>query len=373
MIVKNNYNECITNLACSIRKYFDLDYKHNTLGYVDKLLEEKQPKNVVVMLFDGMGSRILDRTLEKNDFFMKNRQKEITTVFPATTTAATYSAMTGLNPVEHGYLGWYSYVKPINETIMLFLGINKDTQEVSDKYSDAREKYFVNKTITDEINEAGKYKSRILFPFGEDKYNDLDDMLDIIKKECNADGKKYIYAYDDEPDHTMHDFGADSDEVRKLIKIRNQKVEKLCNELDDTIIFVIADHGHIKVDNIFLNDYPDIINMLERTTSIEQRAVSFKIKDGMHQQFEKRFEELFGEFFNLYTKAEVIESKLFGDGNENLLFRSALGDYIAIAENSNKTLLTDGDENLFSQHAGYTDDEIYIPLIIVDKTIIKNL
>ena len=63
MLVKNNYNECLTNLACSIRKYFELDYKHNTLDYIDKLLEEKQPKNVVVILFDGMGSRILDRTL----------------------------------------------------------------------------------------------------------------------------------------------------------------------------------------------------------------------------------------------------------------------------------------------------------------------
>ena len=40
MIVKNNYNECLTNLACSIRKYFELDYKHNTLDYIDKVLDE---------------------------------------------------------------------------------------------------------------------------------------------------------------------------------------------------------------------------------------------------------------------------------------------------------------------------------------------
>lgn len=368
MKVKNNYNECITNLACSIRKYFDLDYKHNTLSYVDELLEEKQPKNIVVILIDGMGSRILDRTLDQTNFLMKNRHKEITTVFPATTTAATYSMMNGLNPVEHGYLGWYSYVAPINEIIMLFKGINKETQELSEKYLEAREKYFVNKTITDEINEKGQCKSRILFPFGEDKYNDLDDMLSIIKEECYQEGKKYIYAYDDELDYNMHEFGPDSPQVKDLIKIRNQKIEDLCHELKDTIVFVIADHGHIKVDNIFLKDYPDIMNMLERTTSIEQRAVSFKIKDGLHEKFEKRFNELFGDYFTLYTKDDIIESKLFGDGEENPLFRSAIGDYIAIAEKSNKALLTDGDEVLVSQHAGYTDDEIYIPLIIIDKT-----
>ena len=46
MKIKNNYNECLTNLACSIAKYFGASYKHNTIGYIDKLLEEKSPKNI---------------------------------------------------------------------------------------------------------------------------------------------------------------------------------------------------------------------------------------------------------------------------------------------------------------------------------------
>ena len=44
MQVRNNYNECLTNLACSIRKYFDLDYKHNTIDYIDKILKENNLK-----------------------------------------------------------------------------------------------------------------------------------------------------------------------------------------------------------------------------------------------------------------------------------------------------------------------------------------
>ncbi len=62
-----------------------------------------------------------------------------------------------------------------------------------------------------------------------------------------------------------------------------------------------------------------------------------------------------------------MDSKLFGDGVENELFKSALGDYLAISETSNKCLLTEGDDALFSHHAGYTDDEIYVPLIVIDK------
>ena len=70
------------------------------------------------------------------------------------------------------------------------------------------------------------------------------------------------------------------------------------------------------------------------------------------------------KYFDLYDKEDIIESKLFGDGEENEIFRESLGDFLAIAK-TNKTLIDDGSEVLKSQHAGYSDDEIYVPLILV--------
>lgn len=367
MKVKNNYNECLTNLACSIRKYFGLPYNHNTLTYIDNILEQSTPNNVVIILFDGMGSRILDRNLEEGSFFRKHKVKEITSVFPATTTAATISIRTGLNPIEHGWLGWNVYIEPIDKTITLFKDTLKGTYKVCKEFLSIKNK-LASKTIVDEINDSTENRALELFPFGPKHYKNLDDMLNTIKKEIETPGKKYIFAYDDQPDHTMHDLGPDAEEVTELIKIRNNKVEELCNRLEDTLVIVIADHGHLKVDHIYLKDYPNLKSMLSRTTSIEQRAVSFKIKDSMKEAFVSEFNNSLGKYFNLYSKEEVIESKLFGDGEQNELFESALGDFIAIAENSNKCLIDDGDEVLYSHHAGYTDDEIYIPLIVIDKT-----
>lgn len=367
MIVKNNYNECLTNLACSIRKYFGLEYRHNTLDYIDEILEKKHPKNVVTILCDGMGSNIMDRMLSIDSFLIKNRLKLITTVFPATTVAATTSIMTGLNPVETGMLGWDMYYKDIDKTITVFMNSEKGDFEYKplQEAIDYNSRHMIRKTIMDELNEKTDYKGYTLFPFGENAYKGLDDMYKIIEDKCNEEGMKYIYAYDTDPDHTMHEIGCDKPEIKSIIEDINKRVEELSGKLNDTIIFVVADHGHHNVENLFIKDYHDIEECLLRNTSLEPRAINFFIKPDKKEVFEKLFNKYFSNDFDLYSIEDVIESKLFGDGVENEIFRDALGDYLAIGK-TDKTLLYEGSEVLKSQHAGYTDDEILVPLIVID-------
>lgn len=368
MEVKNNYHECLTNLACSIRKYFGLDYKHNTLSYIDEILEKIQPKNIVTILCDGMGANILDRTLNYGDFLLENKLKSITTVFPATTVAATTSMMTGLNPVETGMLAWDMYFKDIDKVITTFIGSEKSDQDhvplpEAVKY---REEHMITKTIMDEINEKGEYKGYTVSPYGDTPYQTIDEMYEIIKNKCKEPGKKYIYAYDTEPDSTMHKLGCDSEEAKTLIRETSHRIEKLSSEVEDTIIFVVADHGHINVKHIFLGDYPDIIDCLKMNTSFEPRNVNFFIKDGKKEEFVRLFNQYFSEDFDLYPMDEVIKSRLFGDGEENSIYRDALGDYLAIAK-TDKAIIYGGSTPLISQHAGYSDDEIYVPLILIKK------
>ncbi len=367
MKVRNNYNECLTNLACSIRKYFNLDCKHNTLVYIDNILNEYKPKNVVTILCDGMGSNIMDRMLSKDSFLIKNRIKSITSVFPATTVAATTSILTGLNPCETGMLGWDMYYKDIDKIITVYMNSVKGDPEhlPIQEAIDYNKKHMIRKSIYEEIEENGLGKGYGLFPFGNDKYENLDEMFNKIEQLCNEDGKKYIYAYDTNPDSTMHEIGSDKEEIKDIIVDLNNRIEQLSKKLTDTVIFVVADHGHINIENLFIKDYPDIEDCLLRNTSIEPRAVNFFIKKDKKEEFVKLFDKYFGKYFDLYPMEEVIESKLFGDGKENEIFRDALGDYLAIAK-ADKTLLYTGSEVLKSQHAGYTDDEIYVPLIVIE-------
>ena len=365
MIVKNDYHNCITNLACSIQKYFGVEYKHDTLKDIDEILARRQPKNVILLLYDGMGARIIERNLPEDSFFIRNKLRDIYTVFPATTTAATTSVQSGLNPVEHGWLGWDCYVPPIDKVITLFREREKGSNEISEEFLTVKDQY-AYKSIVPQINEKGDDKAYSVSPFGDVKYESVEEMMEKISQLAHQDGRKFIYGYNSEPDSSMHDYGPDSPEVLKLIWQRNDLTEQMVKDIEDSVVIVIADHGHRVVDTIYLTDYPDVLELLERPTSVEPRAVSFKIKEGKHQLFEELFNKYFSDSFTLYTAEDVISSKLFGDGAEYRYFRQSLGDYLAIAY-GDKVIRMDDSVCLYSEHAGYTDDEIYIPLIVVER------
>ena len=141
----------------------------------------------------------------------------------------------------------------------------------------------------------------------------------------------------------------------------------MCKKLENTIVFVIADHGQIKANPVFLKDYPDIYNMLERTTSLEDRAISFKIKDEYKDKFAVLFNQKFGQDFKLCDKEEVIKNNLFGYGSANIFFEDAIGDFVAFASESNMALLANDSTLLCGMHGGNSDEEVYIPLIIIDR------
>jgi len=67
-----DYDKCITNLTSSIEKYFHLNPSYKTLKEADEALSKKDYKNVIIMVFDGMGSAIIDKNPIK-DSYLKDK------------------------------------------------------------------------------------------------------------------------------------------------------------------------------------------------------------------------------------------------------------------------------------------------------------
>ena len=377
-IFKINYEECLTNVACSILKYFNCNYYHNSLKILDEILSQKHPNNIILMLFDGLGSRILDKTLTKDSILLKNRIKEITSVFPSTTASSTLSIQTGLNPSEHGWLGWSNYIAPIDKIIQLFWDVEKGQSPRTKKnqeFLEIKQKYLNPKKLVDIIKEKN-CDTYSISPYDEYKYKTIEQMFEIIEEKLKIknDKKKFMYVYNPEPDATMHREGCDSINAINKISEINYLLNKFYEEKVDknTLIIVVADHGHLNVDYIKLSNYPDIKELIRNDIYIESRCPMFKIKEGKENLFKELFDKYFGEYFYLLSKEDIIKMKIFGEINykENELFNGSLGDFMAINKNNNnKAIFGDNDFFMKSVHGGNADDEVYIPLIVLNKNI----
>ena len=370
-IIYPDYNNCLVNVSSSLLKYYGIEPNHNSLKELDKYLE-KDYKNVVLILYDGFGSNLLTKNLGKESFLFKNKIKDITSVFPATTTSATTSLITGLTPIEHCWLGWNIYIKSIDKTVTMYWNVEKGTDKKVADYSICK-KEFPYISIMDKINKTNNAKAYCISPYEGINYDieELDDMYSKINELCKNNERKFIYVYCNQPDHIMHDLGVDDIKVTETMKMLNQKTEQLCEKLEDTLIIIIADHGHITAgDYIVLDNYPKLKDMLVRETSLEPRATNFFVKEGMLEDFKNEFNKLFSNDFILLSKKEVLDKKLFGSGIPHKKFDSCLGDYLALPITDKVIVDVHDEDPLKGIHGGISEEEVLIPLIVVDKKII---
>ncbi len=366
------HNKSLLSLTSSVLKHFGAESSHQSYPYVDKLLS-KNFKNVVIMLFDGLGTSILEKHLPKDSFLRRHFAESFSSVFPATTTAATLSMETGLSPAEHGWLGWSLYFHQIDKTVDIFSNtVSGSNGEQATQYHVAR-KFLPYKSIFAKIREAtdNEVLAICVSPYSSYKSKSVNQICTTVADLCRQPGKKYIYTYWYQPDYDMHDLGTTHSKITRCIKNIDNKLQHLCSGAEDTLFIITADHGLVDTEWIFISDYPDLCQCLLRKPCIEIRALTFYIKKGMKETFEKLFNKYFGNHYILLTKEQVKEKQLFGEGKAHPLFEEFLGDYLAIATgNVSIDMAPRPDNPMFkAMHAGITSEEMEIPLIVVNKSI----
>jgi hypothetical protein len=357
-----DYKNNLVNIPNSILRWEGMPTSGASLPLLDDVLSKNDYKNVVFLILDGMGSFILDESLNASGFFRSHRQTDLSSVFLATTVAATTSAITGLQPCGHAWLGWDCYYPSVNANVTVFLNRLQGTTKEAAPY-DVATTFAPYESVVSIINKTGG-KAFQSYPFAPPYPSTIEAVCDRIVDLCSKRGKKYIYAYTDQPDSCLHQFGRLSGSVISELRHLEQVVSNMATKLKDTLLIITADHGHISCEKKYLYDYPHIEECLVRAPSFEQRVLNLFVKDGKEQAFEDRFYDAFGDDFLLLPMQKALDMKLFGTDVEHERFRSMLGNYIAIsASNASIHLSQDG---LVSLHGSLTPDEITIPLILCD-------
>ncbi len=367
MITYPNYDRSILSIASSVLNHFGVkDCQHKTLPEFDILLE-KDYKNIIVMLFDGLGVSAINEHLNENDFLKKHFVCPISSVFPSTTVAATTAIESGYSPVETAWLGWDLYFDEIGENVAVFRNALQKNGEPAADFNVAW-KYIPYKRIFERIEEInGKGSAVYVSPFSKHHIKNVQDACRAVKQLSRRRKKKYIYTYWHQPDGAMHGHGVTSKEAHEQILHINREVEKLCGKLENSLIIITADHGLCDSVNEYLEDYPTLFSMLKIPPSIEpSRALSLFVKEGMQKEFETEFNKLFGNDFRLMTKEEVFTENLLGFGKPHPRTYDFVGDFLAVAT-GNKSLFTEREEHEFvGVHAGLTEEEMTVPFIAIE-------
>jgi hypothetical protein len=322
------------------------------------------------MLLDGMGTEILNKHLDENAFLRRNMKCVISSVFPSTTTAATMSVETGLSPIEHGWLGWSLYFRELDANVNIFPNTLSGSTGMPAAAYNVALRYVPLKYIYEKISEATKSRvtAEKVSYFSSYRSTSFQEICDTVLRLCNEDRERYIYAYWHQPDYDMHEFGTMHRIVGEDIKKFNDEIEKTCRSLHDTLLIVTADHGLIDTQWRYICDHPDVAKCLSRRPSIESRALTFPIKDGMHKQFEYAFDKAFGDCYMLFSKQQVLDKLLFGSGTPHIRSLNFIDDYLAVAIGGTSIdYCPPADHLIFkAAHAGMTSDEMNVPFIAVE-------
>lgn len=386
MIVYPDYDNSILSTVSSVMKAYGLESIYPSLPVLDGMLAPR-PKNIVILLLDGLGVTTIESILPEDSFLRRNHIHTVTSVFPSTTTAATTAYTTGLSPNEHGWLGWSLYFKECAQQIDLFQG---NISHLGRKYADVSPAYRLlrNESLFTRIRKATGDAVRTV---SLGAYIDTDcgasdcvtcsahsfpNALSLLEKQIkSAEGDQFIYAYWTNPDSEAHGSGPLSEKSRALVKQMNADVEAFARRIEgtDTLVIITADHGlRGNMKPVFVNRIPEIMDCLIMPPSIEARAATFFVKPHKKAQFERAFAERFGENFLLLSRQQVLDRQLFGRGESHPKVDDFLGDYLACAvgdEYIDFATITEPEAHRFQgAHAGLTAEEMLVPVIPVRTT-----
>jgi len=326
------YNKnSLVNLSNSILKHFGAESFHESIPEIDKLLVGH--KKVVAVLFDGMGQNIVRKHLKENSFIRSHYVTTINSTFPPTTAAATTAFLTGKYPVETGWLGWTEYFKEYDRNVILFKNTDYNTGEFipGDNIAD---KYFPTTKIFELIKRSGGCAYNISrYPIQEDGPKRLlSEGVNRLTKTLKENDSCFIYFYWDSPDREMHATGIDSWTTKYQVNKAQRFMKKVVKKNPDTLFILLADHGHINVEFLDMCDHDDIYSLLSKPITLEKRTASFFVKEGKLNEFKSLFNKYYGEHFELLSKQEAFDIKLFGEGKPAKGVEEVLGDFVAISK-----------------------------------------
>ena len=367
-------------------------------------LKARNPKNIVVLLIDGLGFQDWVTRAAKYPFFKRIGERgdlwSLTAVFPSTTSASLTTFFSAMTPQEHGLPEWNVYLKQLGDVIntLPFKRWNgRMTDELAEMgYSPSL--LYEGKTLFERLKAQGvlstcfnhrsyahsAYSSVTRRGASGIAFQNGSDLMALLGRKIQpAAERQFFWVYWDAFDNLEHTYAPGGPETDfELESISRIFLEQWLGRIDrtfaeETLLLVTADHGHIRVHPervILLSQYPEIREALQRnergnvilpTGNI--RNMFLHVREEKLQEMQRFVAEKLSGKADVWLTQDAIGRGLFGLGEPTERFRERIGNLLVLpyedeivwweypGKGQDKT-------HFRGHHGGLSPTEMFIPL-----------
>ncbi|MEN9752136.1 MAG: hypothetical protein RLZZ600_1183 [Actinomycetota bacterium] len=347
-----------------------------SLGWREEtpVFEVPSCRATILILVDGLGVENIRNASGYSRFLAQSLNDSITasTVFPSTTAAALSSLVTGVQPAEHGILGYRVMNPETGELVNQLNGLNENLVDAG---------WMGVPSLINGASVEGKSVCVIGHPrfaqsaltrmlYGQALYvasRSIEERLREAQLRVQRGDEGLIFVYISDLDEAAHAHGAGSDawlnKVEELDGLLKSHVAAVPRDIN---VVVTADHGIIDIPVSQHLNYPE-----ELLTDVEQvggepRCLQLFLSDTASvSDVMERWRNHFGDEVNVSTRDEVFARSY----NQNLSSRGARAGDIFVEAGMAGALYAASDptapgRNMVGQHGGTTPAEMEIPLIV---------
>ena len=332
--------------------------------------------SAIVFVVDGLGARNLAARAGHARFLTEagGRKDVARSVFPSTTAAALTSLMTGVDPGEHGLVGYRLRVPGTDLAPNQLKGWETDgldplswqrAQPLLEREAAAGRPCFV---VSRAKFTGSGFTTAILrgaqFVPARNAAEGADIAADLAARHAGA----LVYLYAPELDGLGHQKGWESDEWASGLETVDAAARSLSGALRPGVgALVTADHGMIDIPrhrHLLLTEGDGLVDDV-RIIGGEPRMLHLYAEAGREASVLQAWRESEGGRSWVMSRGEAIDAGVFGSVDPEV--RERIGDVVVAARAAiayyDDRLEDRGPQNMVGQHGSLTDEERTVPLI----------
>lgn len=347
--------------------------------------------HVVLAFVDGFGWNHFQRVRNDHSFLTRLAERAtvtpLTAGFPSGTAAAVSTVHTGRQPVEHGILGWNTYVETLGGYVQALPFADRDRTPLGEVRDDPDPAALIDEQTLYERLEAdsvlvqpeglGENPYDVQVTRGAElfNYNNVAQAAYQVRSVLeNAEEPTYCYCYLPNVDASSHVAGVTHSETDAQLgsishAIEREVVEKLDPEVADrTLLLLVADHGEIdtvseeRID-IDTLDFDVHLRRNEHDEPIPvlggPRNLQFFARDGHRDALRTELEDGLAALDPIiFDRERILDEELFGDRTPGDRFENRCPDLLVVPD---KGYALDDDLSKVGMHGGLDPDEMLVP------------